>query len=263
MIQTVESLESLEINLKAKQKVISTVIPQLREKDEKLTSFSTSTLIPISFEVTSRQALLIFGAAVFLVSVPVFIEAPLVRLLPWLSVGLTALWIWLSKLLMSRSATYIWGDLLLGFSWSWLAGSIYWGWLRWEPLWHLPVESIGLPFAVWCLYRNWGKVGNWFYFGSLLGTALTDIYFYIVDLIPYWRQIMQVEPDLVGPILQSALTQVQTPWGQGWALILVTILLVLGVVPLRKQESHYYAFSGAVLSTILVDALFLLVALIA
>ncbi len=263
MTQTVESLKSLEINVIAQQKAIGTVIPRSRYKDEKLTSFSTSNLIPISFEVSTRQALLVFGAAVFLVSVPVFVEAPLVRLLPWLSVALTALWVWLSKILMSRSITYIWGDLLLGFSWSWLAGSIYWGWLRWEPLWHLPVESIGLPFAIWCLYRNWGKIGNWFYFGSLLGTVLTDIYFYIVDLIPYWRQITVVEPSEASSILRAALAQVKTPYGEAWAIVLAVVLLSVGIIPLKYKQLHWYAFSGAVLSTILVDSLFLIAAVIA
>lgn len=263
MTQTLESLESLEIKTIANQKVISTVIPLDKEKDENLTSFSTSSLTPLFSEVISRQALLVFAAAVFLVSVPVFIEAPLVRALPWLSVALTAAWVWLSKKLMSHSSTYIWGDLLLGFSWSWLAGSIYWGWLRWEPLWHLPVESIGLPFAIWCLYRNWGKVGNWFYFGSLLGTVLTDIYFYIVDLIPYWRQIMLVEPEAASSILKAALSQVQTPAGVAWAITLAVVLLSIGIIPLKYKQLHWYAFSGAVLSTILVDSLFLIAAILA
>ena len=250
MTQTIESLETLEIKVIAEQKVITTAVAQSRNKNEKLKYISTSSLIPIWAKVASRQALLIFGAAVFLVSVPVFIEAPLVRVLPWLSVGLTVLWVWLSKLLMSRSKTYIWGDLLLG-------------WFRWEPLWHLPVESIGLPFAIWCLYRNWGKVGNWFYFGSLLGTVLTDIYFYLVDLIPYWRQIMLVEPEAASPILRSALAQVETPYGVAWAIVLAVVLLTLGIIPLKYKQLHWYAFSGAVLSTILVDSLFLLAAIVA
>lgn len=173
---------------------------------------------------------------------------------------MTGFWVWLSFALMSRTSTQLWGDLLLGFSWSWLAGSIYWGWLRWEPFLHLPVEAIALPFALWCLSRNWGKVGNYFYLGSLLGTALTDMYFYLVDLIPHWRQIMQVEPALALPIFQSALLQVQTPWGQGWALILTLVLLSVGIFPLRYRQLHWYAFSGAVLSTILVDCLFWLAA---
>ena len=202
---------------------------------------------------------MIFAASVFLVSVPVFVEAPLVRLLPGLSLALTIGWVWLSWVLLSRPSTQLWGDILMGFSFSWLAGSLYWGWLRWEPLLHLPVEAIGLPFALWCLRRNWGKVGSFFYLGSLLGTAITDVYFYLVDLIPHWRQIMQV-PELAGPILHSALDQVQTPWGQGWAVILGLTLLVVGLFPLRYQQVHGYAFSGAVLSTILVDGLFWLAA---
>lgn len=219
--------------------------------------------IPLIWQVVSQPAWLVFGAAVFLVSVPVFIEAPLVRIFPWLSLALTAGWVWLSLKLMSHPSTYVWGDLLLGFSWSWLAGSVYWGWLRWEPLWHLPVESIGLPFALWCLSRNWGKIGNWFYLGSLLGTVLTDMYFYVVDLIPYWRQIMQVEPADVSPILQGAVAKVQTPWGQGWAVVLALVLLTVGILPLPKKQRHWYAFSGAVLSTILVDCLFLVAAAVA
>ncbi len=231
---------------------------EIRELESTLQASASFPLV-----VPGRQTWLIFAAAVFLVSVPVFIEAPLVRSLPVLSLAMTGFWVWLSFKLMSRPATYLWGDLLLGFSWSWLAGAIYWGWLRFEPLWHLPVESIGLPFACWCLVRNWGKVGNWFYLGSLLGTVLTDVYFYLVDLIPYWRQIIQVEPSNVSPILQAAVTQVQTPWGVTWAIILALVLLATGIIPLNQKQLHWYAFGGAVLSTILVDSLFLLAALAA
>ncbi|MBD2491003.1 DUF3120 domain-containing protein [Aulosira sp. FACHB-615] len=229
--------------------------------EELESTLSASPSLPLL--ISSRQTWLVLTAAVFLVSVPVFIEAPLVRSLPGLSLAMTGFWVWLSFRLMSRPATYLWGDLLLGFSWSWLAGAIYWGWLRWEPFWHLPVESIGLPFACWCLARNWCKVGSWFYLGSLFGTVLTDVYFYIVDLMPYWRQIMQVEPDSVSPILQAAVTQVRTPWGQTWAVALALVLLTAGILPLRHQQKHWFAFGGAVLSTILVDSLFLLAALVA
>jgi hypothetical protein len=222
-----------------------------------------SQVIALASAISRRQNWLVFAAAVFLVSVPVFVEAPLVRSLPVLSLALTGFWVWLSFTLMSRPNTYLWGDLLLGFSWSWLAGAIYWGWLRWEPLWHLPVESIGLPFAVWCLWRNWGKVGSWFYLGSLFGTVLTDIYFYLVDLMPYWRQIMVSDPNGASQILQNALIKVQTPWGEGWAVILASVLMSVGIISLGNKQRHLYAFGGAVLSTILVDSLFLLAAVLA
>lgn len=206
------------------------------------------------------QTWIMLVAAVFLVSVPVFIQAPLVRWLPELSLGLTGGWLGLSLILMARDRTQLWGDLLFGFTWSWLAGSIYWGWFRWEPLWHLPIEAIGLPVAIWCLVRQWGKVGNFFYLGSLFGTVVTDLYFYIVDLIPHWRQLMQVDPALALPIFQNAIAQMRTPWGAAWAAVLAVTLLVVGLLPLRSQEAHWWAFGGAVLSTILVDSLFWLVA---
>jgi Protein of unknown function (DUF3120) len=197
-----------------------------------------------------------FAAAAFLVSVPVFIQAPLVRTLPWLGLGCTVAWVWLSLRLKRNPRLAEWGDLLMGFSWTWLAGAIYWGWLRWEPFAHLPIEAIGLPFAIWGLVKGQSKIGHWFYIGSLLGTAITDAYFYLVNLIPHWRQIMQVEPDLVSDILHDAVQQVQTPWGIGCALILISVLLAVGSLPLRSAQLHWWAFSGAVLSTLLVDGLF-------
>ncbi|MCS6794287.1 MAG: DUF3120 domain-containing protein [Oscillatoriaceae bacterium SKW80] len=208
----------------------------------------------------------IFAAAVFLVSVPVFFQAPLVRQLPILSLAMTGGWAGLSYWLMSYPATRIWGELLTGFTWSWLAGSIYWGWLRWQPYVHLPIEAIGLPLALWGLWRNHCKVGNWFYIGSLFGTAVTDAYFYAVNLIPHWRQIMQVEPELALPIFQSAIAKVQTPWGVICAIVGVFVLVAVGVFPLQSQKNrsalHHWAFSGAVLSTIFVDGLFWLAACI-
>ncbi|PSF32008.1 DUF3120 domain-containing protein [Aphanothece hegewaldii CCALA 016] len=203
---------------------------------------------------------LVFLSACFLVSIPVFFQAPLVRFYPLLSLGLTAVWVVSGMTLINRPKTQIIGDMILGFSWSWLAGSIYWGWFRTEPLIHLPIEAIGLPFAIWGLTKGWGKVGNLFYLGSLFGTAMTDVYFYLVHLIPYWREIMQVEPQMAGTIFQNAIAQMQTFWGITWAFIIINILLWVGLAALQSSKYSWWAFSGAVLSTILVDGLFWLVA---
>ena len=207
----------------------------------------------------------VFWTAAFLVSVPVFIQAPLVRYYPEVSLGLTFFWVGLGVWLLKQEKISLWGDLLLGFSWSWLAGSLYWGWWRWEPLIHIPMEAIGLPFVLWGLYKGRGKVGNLFYLGSLLGTAITDVYFYLTGLIPYWRQLMTVEldPNLVAPIFDNALAQIQTPWGISWAIVLLNLLLAIGIYPLQKRVYYWWAFSGAVLSTILVDGLFWITASLA
>jgi len=207
-----------------------------------------------------RQSILIFFASAFLVSIPVFFQAPLVRTFPVFSLISTLVWVFFGLKLRSNSKTYLWGDIIIGFSWSWLCGSIYWGWLRWTPAIHIPIEAIGLPFALWGIWRSWGLIGNYFYLGSLLGTAITDLYFYIAGLIPYWVEIMDSDPNLIKPMLQGAIAQVNTPWGISWAILLANILLAISLYALQQKKLHHLAFAGAVLSTIITDGLFLVAA---
>ncbi|MEC4852259.1 MAG: DUF3120 domain-containing protein [Jaaginema sp. PMC 1079.18] len=204
------------------------------------------------------QLWLMFGVSAFLVSIPVFAQAPLVRQWPWISLMLTGFWLALGGIWQRSPKYQVWGDLTIGFSWSWLAGSIYWGWFRSEPLIHLPIEAIALPLALWSLSQNQTqyRVGNFFYLGSLLGTAITDIYFYLNRVIPYWREVMEVEPSEAIEVLHQAWLQVQTPWGLMSGLLLAGVLLGIGLRSLQQQNLHWWAFGGAVLSTILVDGLF-------
>lgn len=224
-----------------------------------LTQQVRSTLVALT---QGNEYWLTFSAAIFLVVVPVFVQAPLVRFWPLLSLGMTlalvATGYWLSK----RGLT-LWADLTIGFTWTWLSGALYWGWLRWEPLFHLPVEAIGLPFALWGIWQGRSKVGHFFYLGSLLGTALTDVYFYATHLINHWRWLMQVEDSQVRPIFRDALAHVTTSWGIGWAIGLTGMLLAIGLISLRRRQLHWWAFGGAVLSTVLVDSLFLFAAIAA
>lgn len=205
----------------------------------------------------------VFLGAVFLVSVPVLFQASLVRWQPELSLSLTAAWLGLALWLCQRERTRLWGDLLVGFTWTWFAGSIYWGWMRWEPLWHLPVEAIALPLAVICLMRRQAIVGSWFYLGSLFGTVVTDLYFYLCDVVPAWRQVMRANPDELHSIFQGALARISTPWGVALGMALVGILIFVGYMPLHLQRHYTWAFGGAVLSTLLVDGLFLIAAIAA
>jgi hypothetical protein len=217
-------------------------------------------LLTVNRRSLTGQCISAFVAAVFLVSVPVFIEAPLVRYLPWVSLAVTPLIFWGGSRLQASQSAAFWGDLLVGFAWTWLSGSLYWGWLRWEPMLHLPVEAIGLPFALWGVVKGRGLIGNLFFLGSLFGTAVTDAYFYLVDLIPCWRSLMRVEPELARDILQGALVQVGTPWGVVCATALVMLLLAVSLFSLHMRQPCWWGFAGAVASTILVDSLFLLAA---
>ncbi|MFG6105055.1 DUF3120 domain-containing protein [Leptothoe sp. EHU-05/26/07-4] len=204
-----------------------------------------------------------FLASAFLVSVPVFFQAPLVRFQPWVSLLMTFIWLF-GGIYALRQHTYkLWGDLAIGFSWTWLAGSLYWGWLRENPYVHLPVEAIGLPIVIILISQTRLKIGSYFYVGSLLGTAITDLYFYWVNLIPYWRQAMTVEPTEAGNVLQAALLQIENPIAVARALALLIALICVGTLALKSNQTHWWAFAGAVLSTILVDALFLLAAILA
>lgn len=204
-----------------------------------------------------------FWVSAFLVAVPVFAQAPLVRLFPWTSLLLSGIWLLGGWQLLRSPRLRFWGDLLIGFGWSWLAGSVYWGWFRWEPYVHLPIEAIALPAVALLLLRNRAQIGSFFYLGSLLGTVITDLYFYWVDLIPYWRQVMSVPPAEAGSVLHAALGQMQTLPGVSRAAVLLALLLALGILPMQSKRAIWWSFSGAILSTILVDSLFFAAAVLA
>ncbi|MBE9064550.1 DUF3120 domain-containing protein [cf. Phormidesmis sp. LEGE 11477] len=211
----------------------------------------------------SRTRVQAFAASAFLVAVPVFIQAPLVRLVPQVCLLTTAIWLLLGWKLLQKASTQLWGDLIIGFSWTWLAGAVYWGWFRWDPYVHLPIEALGLPIVLILLRYGKAKIGNYFYLGSLLGTAITDLYFYCVGLIPYWRALMVNPPEQAGVILHNALMRMETYQGVGSAIVLLSLLIMLGTIPLRSHSTRWWAFSGAVLSTILVDSLFFVAAIFA
>ena len=227
-------------------------------------SFFGSRTFPFQVNTTYFKA---FAASAFLVAVPVFIQAPLVRIVPEFALLFTLVWLGIGSTLLSKEpidkgTPQLWGDLIIGFSWTWLAGAIYWGWFRTDPYVHLPIEAIGLPIVLVLLANGKAKIGNYFYLGSLLGTAITDLYFYCVGLIPAWRALM-LAPEEASTILHGALHRMETYQGVGCAIVLLTLLVMLGTIPLRSRSPQWWAFSGAVLSTILVDSLFFIAAILA
>lgn len=228
-----------------------------------LSSWSESAWQPFS-EVWGRltwrgrwQVLLLSGCAV---GIPVFIQAPLVRLAPWVSLVWTLVWLGLACHWLTCPRLKLRGELLYGFALTWLTGSLYWGWLRSEPLWHLPVEALALPFALWGLRRGWAPIGQAFYLGSLTGTVITDLYLWLVDLTPVWRAVMAAdatESVVLAELVPLVLSKIQSLGGILWAIELALLLLMAGFWGLKQGSLAAYAWSGAVLSTLVVDGLFL------
>jgi hypothetical protein len=213
----------------------------------------------------------VWAASAFLVSVPVFFQAPLVRHFPVLSLIMSVGWLAIAQVLLDRTAddrAQVRGSLIWGFSLTWLCGSIYWGWLRFEPLWHLPIEAIAMPWAIWAIGNTEDKttgkyaIGAWFYISSLLGTAITDLYFYLANLLPHWQAIIKLEndPSAVQAIFQDAVLQLQTPSAIAWAVIITAVITAIGFKAMRSPSLAAWAFAGALLSTIFVDALFAVLA---
>jgi hypothetical protein len=212
----------------------------------------------------SKLQLQVFAAAMGLVILPVFVQAPLVRYFPWVSLVMTLGWLGLGAWLMRQPRWHLWGDLIVGLGWIWLTGSLYWGWFRWEPVVHLPIEALGLPIAVVCLWRGWGRVGSYFFLGSLLGTAVTDLYINWMHLFPSWRQLMLTEPDLAPVVLKATSALLQTDVAACRALVLVLFLLVATAIAIStSRQLAWWAFGGAVFSTLIVDGLFFLTAALA
>ncbi|MBF2099003.1 MAG: DUF3120 domain-containing protein [Gloeomargaritaceae cyanobacterium C42_A2020_066] len=213
--------------------------------------------LPTAFGRPATGLTLVVAAAA-LVCLPVFAEAPLVRVCPWAAVG-AGLGLWAAGRAWRH---HPWGQLLLGLATCWLAGSAYWGWLRAEPTWHLPVESLPLLWLWPRLWRNQWGLAEGFFLGSLLGTAITDGYFYLTGLVPIWRTLMGLEGDILAviaqgqPLLQQAVTQVLTPWGLGWAALLGAGLVALGGWAYGRPGDRWKALTGAVWGTLIVDGLF-------
>lgn len=217
-----------------------------------------------SWVARSGLQIKVFGAALGLVILPVFVQAPLVRYFPWVSLAMTPLWLVLGAWLMQRPRWSLWGDLIVGFGWIWLTGSLYWGWFRWDPVVHLPIEALGLPIALICLCQGWGRVGSYFFLGSLLGTAVTDLYINWMHLFPTWRQLMLTSPDAAPLVLRAASATLQTDVAACRAVILVLFLLVATAIALStSRQLAWWAFGGAVFSTLVVDGLFFLTAALA
>ncbi len=198
-----------------------------------------------------------------LVTLPVFLQAPWVRLAPFSAAMFTVPLLGLALALSQHSnpRTRRAGELLVGFCGNWLAGSLFWGWCRLHPVWHLPIESFALPLALTGLQSRW-KDDCGFYLGYLLGTAATDAAIAVTGLMPSWPQILSTSSAEAPLLLQSAAQQVLEPHSLLW-VVLSGAVLVQACRWLWGLGEVGRITSAALATTLAVDALFLLAALVA
>ena len=208
--------------------------------------------------------------ASMLVVLPVFVQAPWVREQPFTSClfGLVLLSVGVITNLIAPLKWKNLGALLVGFSGSWLAGSLFWGWLASHPLLHLPVEAFALPLAITGLQTRW-RLGCAFYLASLVGTAFTDLAMALTGVMSLWPAVVGASTTEATVLLQDAATFVLRP-----SSLLTVIAAGAIIVQLVQYCRHRSSLSNAtdkawgiaaavLFTTLLIDGLFLSLSLLA
>lgn len=208
-------------------------------------------------------ALVLPLVATLLVTVPVFVQAPLVRTAPMavalFTAPLLALALWLER--SGQGLRQELGVLLVGFCGSWLGGALFWGWLRLHPLWHLPVEAFALPLAVAGLGTRWRLAGA-FNLASLLGTAVTDGVMAATGVMDLWPGVLRAPLAEAPLLLQEAGLRVLAPVPLLGVALGAAVLLQLSQ-GLWSRGTIGRVAAACLVTTLLVDGLFLAAALLA
>ena len=202
-----------------------------------------------------------------MVVLPVFLQAPWVRLHPFSATLFTVVLLSAGVgLNLSRSQRVSeLGALLVGFSGSWLAGCVFWGWLRAHPVLHLPVEAFALPLAIGGLDGRW-RLASAFYLSSLLGTACTDVVMALTGVMRCWPAVVTAPFEDAPELLHQAGLQLLQPLPLLTLVASAAGILQIGLSLNRHNQvspDPIRSMSSAVLITTLwVDGLFLLSALL-
>ena len=204
-----------------------------------------------------------------MVVLPVFLQAPWVRVHPFSATLFTALLLAIGVVLnrSDNQQKADFGSLLVGFSGSWLAGCVFWGWLRAHPVLHLPVEAFALPLALAGLGTRW-RLASAFYLSSLVGTAFTDLMMATTGVMRFWPGVVTASLDMAPQLLHEAGLHLLRPLPLT-ALALAASIIVWLAGRLSQRETavlkgnETLSMSAAVLMTTLwVDGLFLLAAVL-
>ena len=205
----------------------------------------------------------------FFVILPIFVQAPWVRLEPISALCFTFVILIGAYVLFKKQSKkwFIVSSLLLGVAGSWLGGCLFWGWLSPFPILHIPVEAVVLPLALIGLGTNW-KIGSSFYISSLFGTAVTDITIFLIGLMDQWRQVITADSETAPLILQKTsenLIQIKS------LSIIVFVALILWFI---SKEIFDYATintingkallvsSYVIQTTLIVDGIFIFLAIL-
>ncbi len=205
-----------------------------------------------------------------LVVLPVFVQAPWVRQQPFSSC-LFGLVLLSAGVITNAIAPNKWkelGALLVGFSGSWLAGSLFWGWLASHPLLHLPIEAFALPLAITGLQTRW-RLGCAFYLASLLGTAFTDLAMALTGVMALWPAVIGASASEATLLLQDAAAFVLRP--SSLLTVVTAGAIILQLVQHCRHRSSLsaatdksWSVAAAVLfTTLVIDGLFLSLSLLA
>ena len=205
--------------------------------------------------------------AAAMVVLPVFLQAPWVRLDPFSATLFTGVLIATGLVLhqsRSQTASDV-GALLVGFSGSWLAGCVFWGWLRAHPVLHLPVEAFAVPVALGGLQGRW-RLAATFYLSSLVGTACTDLAMAATGVMQFWPAVVTASLDQAPLLLHQAGLHLLQPLPLITLAAAAVLLLVAGRrLNLNNNGSQVDSASMAsavLITTLWVDGLFLLTALL-
>ncbi len=207
--------------------------------------------------------LILPAVAAVLVFLPVFLQAPWVRASPMTAALFTSV-LALLGVTLERRGQGRWRDfgaLLVGFAGSWLGGSLFWGWWRIHPVWHLPIEGFALPLALGGLGGRWRLAGA-FYLASLLGTAATDGVMALTGVIQLWPAVVQAPVSEAGLLLQQAGVAVLEPLGLVALALSGMGLLAIGSWLWPMGPAGRVA-AATLATTLIVDGLFLAAALLA
>ena len=205
----------------------------------------------------------------FFVILPIFVQAPWVRLEPISALCFTFV-ILLGAFVLYKKRSNKWfivSSLLLGVSGSWLGGCLFWGWLSPFPILHIPVEAVVFPLALIGLGTDW-KIGSSFYISSLFGTAVTDITIFLIGIMDQWREVIKADSVNAPLILQKTsenLIQIKS------LTIIIIIAFILWLISKEIFESAtinttngkaLLVSSYVIQTTLIVDGFFIVLAIL-